>query len=130
MNIGMIGLGKMGANMTQRLLLGGHQVVVSELNVEAVKTAVSAGATAADSIADMAKKLDAPRVVWVMVPSGKITESVVSALGDAFDDGDIIIDGGNSNYKETMRRGEMLLEKSIAYVDVGTSGGVWGVVDG
>jgi len=130
MNIGMIGLGKMGANMTMRLLQGGHGVVVTDLSEEAVQTAVSSGATAAASIADMAEKLDAPRVVWVMVPSGKITESVVSTLGDALEDGDIIIDGGNSNYKETMRRGEMLLEKSIAYVDVGTSGGVWGLAEG
>ncbi len=130
MEIGMIGLGKMGANMTKRLLQGGHRVVVSDLNEEAVQTAVSAGAVAAESMADLTHKLSAPRAVWVMVPSGKITEGVVANLGDVLDEGDIVIDGGNSNYKDTMRRGEMLREKGIAYVDVGTSGGVWGLAEG
>ena len=130
MEIGMIGLGKMGANMTKRLLQGGHRVVVSDLNEEAVQTAVSAGAVAAESMADLTHKLSAPRAVWVMVPSGKITEAVVANLGDVLDEGDIVIDGGNSNYKDTMRRGEMLREKGIAYVDVGTSGGVWGLAEG
>ena len=130
MEIGMVGLGKMGANMTKRLLQGGHRVVVSDLNVEAVQTAVSDGAVAADSLDDLCGKLSSPRVVWVMVPSGKITEGVVGSLGDILDEGDIIIDGGNSNYKETMRRGETLREKGIAFVDVGTSGGVWGLAEG
>ncbi len=130
MEIGMIGLGKMGANMTKRLLQGGHRVVVSDLNQEAVQTAVSAGAGAAKSMADLPHKLSAPRAVWVMVPSGKPTEGVVAALGNILDEGDIVIDGGNSNYKDTLRRGEMLREKGIAYVDVGTSGGVWGLAEG
>ena len=130
MDIGMIGLGKMGANMTKRLLQGGHRVVVSDLNEVAVKTAVSAGAVAADSMNDIANKLTAPRAVWVMVPSGKPTEGVLNSLADILESGDIIIDGGNSNYKDTIRRGEMLSEKGIHFVDVGTSGGVWGLAEG
>ncbi|MCP5096373.1 MAG: NAD(P)-binding domain-containing protein, partial [Chloroflexi bacterium] len=130
MQIGMVGLGKMGANMTKRLLQGGHDVVVTDLNKEAVKTAVSAGAAGAESIADLASKLDTPRAVWVMVPAGKITESVITSLADTLSEGDVIIDGGNSNYKETMRRGDMLKAKGIHFVDVGTSGGVWGLAEG
>ncbi len=130
MDIAMIGLGKMGANMVQRLLQGGHRVVVSDLNEGAVETAVSAGATAADSMSDIADKLTAPRAVWVMVPSGKPTEGVINTLSDILDAGDIIIDGGNSNYKDSIRRGEMLGEKGIQFIDVGTSGGVWGLTEG
>ncbi|MFQ5399311.1 MAG: phosphogluconate dehydrogenase (NAD(+)-dependent, decarboxylating) [Anaerolineae bacterium] len=130
MEIGMIGLGKMGANMAKRLLQGGHRVVVSDLNKAAVEAAVSAGAVAAESMADLPHKLSAPRAVWVMVPSGKPTEGVITALADILDEGDIVIDGGNSNYKDTMRRGEMLPEKGISLVDVGTSGGVWGLAEG
>ena len=130
MNIAMIGLGKMGANMVQRLLQGRHRVVVSDLNEDAVKTAVSAGAIAADSIADIPKKLNAPRAVWVMVPSGNPTEGVINSLADVLEAGDVVIDGGNSNYKDTIRRGNMLGEKGIEFVDVGTSGGVWGLTEG
>ncbi|MCA9931628.1 MAG: decarboxylating 6-phosphogluconate dehydrogenase, partial [Anaerolineales bacterium] len=130
MDIAMIGLGKMGANMTKRLLQGGHRVVVSDLNEGAVQTAVSAGAVAADSMSDIADKLSAPRAVWVMVPAGKPTESVINSLAESLDAGDVIIDGGNSNYKDTMRRAAMLLEKGIYFVDVGTSGGVWGLAEG
>ncbi|MCP4425916.1 MAG: decarboxylating 6-phosphogluconate dehydrogenase [Chloroflexi bacterium] len=130
MELGMIGLGKMGANMTKRLLQGGHRVAVSDLNNEAVATAVSAGAVAAESMADLTQKLSQPRVVWVMVPSGKPTEGVITALADMLDEGDIVIDGGNSNYKDTMRRGEALAEKGVSFVDVGTSGGVWGLAEG
>jgi len=130
MEIGMIGLGKMGANMTRRLLQGGHRVVVSDLNKEAVEAAVSAGAVAAESMADLTHKLSTPRAVWVMVPSGKPTEGVVAALAELLDEGDVIIDGGNSNYKDTMRRGVMLRQKGISFVDVGTSGGVWGLAEG
>lgn len=130
MEIAMIGLGKMGANMTKRLLQGGHRVVVSDLNKEAVQMAVSAGAVAAESMADLPNKLDGPRAVWVMVPSGKPTEGVIAALANILDEGDIVIDGGNSNYKDTMRRGSLLAEKGISFVDVGTSGGVWGLTEG
>jgi 6-phosphogluconate dehydrogenase len=130
MEIAMIGLGKMGANMAKRLLQGGHRVVVSDLNKEAVQMAVSAGAVAAESMADLPNKLDGPRAVWVMVPSGKPTEGVITALANILDEGDIVIDGGNSNYKDTMRRGSLLAEKGISFVDVGTSGGVWGLTEG
>jgi len=130
MEIGMIGLGKMGANMTQRLLNGGHQVIVSDLNDEAVAAAAAAGAAAATSVVDVAARLAAPRAVWVMVPAGGPTESVVNQLADVLDEGDIIIDGGNSNYKDTQRRGKALAEKGLHFVDVGTSGGVWGLAEG
>jgi len=130
MDIAMIGLGKMGANMTKRLLQGGHRVVVSDLNEEAVNTAVSAGAVAADSMSDIANKLPAPRVAWVMVPSGNPTEGVINSLATILEAGDVVIDGGNSNYKDTIRRAEVLSEKGIHFVDVGTSGGVWGLAEG
>jgi 6-phosphogluconate dehydrogenase len=130
MQLGMVGLGKMGANMTKRLLQGGHDVVVTDLNADAIKAAESDGATGADDLSALVAQLDAPRAVWVMVPAGDPTESTVNALADALDDGDIIIDGGNSNYKDTMRRGETLREKGIHFVDVGTSGGVWGLKEG
>jgi 6-phosphogluconate dehydrogenase len=130
MDIAMIGLGKMGANMVQRLLQGGHRVVVADLNEDAVKTAVSHGAIAANSIADLPNKLAAPRAVWVMVPSGNPTEGVINSLADVLEAGDVVIDGGNSNYKDTIRRGNMLGEKGIEFVDVGTSGGVWGLAEG
>jgi 6-phosphogluconate dehydrogenase len=103
---------------------------VSDLNAEAVDAAVSAGAAAAESMADLTHKLSVPRAVWVMVPSGKPTEGVIAVLADILDAGDIVIDGGNSNYKDTMRRGEMLREKGISFLDVGTSGGVWGLAEG
>lgn len=130
MKLGMVGLGKMGANMTTRLIGGGHDVVVTDLNEEAVKTASDGGAIASEGLEDLVSKLEAPRIVWVMVPSGAPTESTVTKLSELVDEGDIVIDGGNSNYKETMRRGEMLKEKGIHYVDVGTSGGVWGLKEG
>ena len=130
MKLGMVGLGKMGANMTTRLIKGGHDVVVTDLNLEAVKQASAGGAIASDSLRDLVKKLDAPRIVWVMVPSGDPTENTVMALSDFVDQGDVIIDGGNSNYKDTVRRGEILSEKGIHFVDVGTSGGVWGLKEG
>ena len=130
MKIGMVGLGKMGANMTKRLLQDGHQVVVSDLNEAAVKTAVSAGATPAPELADFITLLDAPRVVWVMVPAGGPLESVVDNLSGVLGAGDIIVDGGNNNYKETMARAAALQEKGIHFVDVGTSGGVWGLEQG
>lgn len=130
MKIGMIGLGKMGANMTQRLLKGGHQVVVSDLNAAAVETAVAQGAEGAASMADLTDRLASPRAVWVMVPSGAPTENVINALGELLEAGDVIIDGGNSNYKDSMRRGETLRERGIHFVDVGTSGGVWGLAEG
>lgn len=130
MEIGMIGLGKMGANMTKRLLRGGHRVVVSDLNKEAVEAAEADGAVGSASLDELATKLSPPRAVWVMVPAGKPTESVIEALGKSLSAGDIIIDGGNSNYKDTLRRGTALQERNIHFVDVGTSGGVWGLEEG
>ena len=130
MKLGMVGLGKMGANMTTRLVEGGHEVVVTDLNPNAVENAEKGGAIASTGLEDLVNKLDAPRIVWVMVPSGNPTESTVTALGELVEAGDIIIDGGNSNYKDTMRRGEALKKKGIHYVDVGTSGGVWGLKEG
>jgi 6-phosphogluconate dehydrogenase len=130
MKLGMVGLGKMGANMTERLLKGGHELVVTDLNMMAVKKVADDGAIAANGLKDLVKQLDAPRIIWVMVPAGAPTEKTVSTLGDMLDAGDIVIDGGNSNYKETMQRGKALAEKGIQFVDVGTSGGVWGLTDG
>ncbi len=130
MQIAMIGLGKMGANMTVRLLNDGHSVVAFDLNEEAIAQAESAGATGARTLDEVVEKLAAPRVVWVMVPAGKPTESTVQALAEKLEPGDVIIDGGNSNFHNTMRRGELVEEKGIGFVDVGTSGGVWGLKEG
>lgn len=130
MKLGMVGLGKMGANMTQRLLRGGHELVVTDLNEAAVQTATEQGAEAAADLESIVTSLPSPRIVWVMVPHGAPTESNVQALGRLLSEGDIIIDGGNSNYKETIRRGEELAAKGIHFIDVGTSGGVWGLAEG
>ena len=130
MKLAMVGLGKMGANMTSRLLRGGHNVVAFDLSEEAVQKAESEGAEGARNLAEIIEKLPAPRVVWVMVPSGKITESVIGELGELLSEGDTIIDGGNTMYKDDMRRAAELAEKNIHYVDVGTSGGVWGLAEG
>jgi 6-phosphogluconate dehydrogenase len=130
MELGMVGLGKMGANMTVRLVEAGHRLVVSDRDDDAVKGAADKGAVASDSLADLVERLESPRVVWIMVPSGDPTEGVVAELAALVDAGDIIIDGGNSNYKDTMRRAKSLEEKGIDYVDVGTSGGVWGLSEG
>ena len=130
MEIAMIGLGKMGANMTKRLLQGGHQVVVSDLSEEAVATAVAAGAVGADSLDDLPNLLSEPRAVWVMVPAGNATENVITLLSSLLSPGDIIIDGGNSNYKDSMRRAAALQKRGIAFVDAGVSGGVWGLDQG
>lgn len=130
MQLGMVGLGKMGANMTRRLLQGGHDVVVTDLNADAVAAAEQDGATAAESLESLVGKLDPPRAVWVMVPAGGPTESTLDTLGDLLSEGDIVIDGGNSNYKDTMRHAEALNAKGVYMVDVGTSGGVWGLKEG
>ncbi len=130
MEIAMIGLGKMGANMTKRLLQGGHRVVVSDLHETAVAEAVAAGAVAAQSLEAIPDLLAAPRAVWIMVPAGGATQSVINTLAQVLSPGDIIIDGGNSNYKETLRRAAVLREIGLHLVDVGTSGGVWGLAEG
>ena len=130
MEIGMIGLGRMGANMTTRLLGGGHRVVAYDRAPEAVAAVVKGGAAGAASLAELVGALAAPRAVWVMVPAGDPTESTVRALADALAPGDTVIDGGNSNYRDSMRRGEFLATKRIQFVDAGTSGGVWGLKEG
>ena len=126
----MIGLGRMGANMTQRLLNGGHTVVVFDQNSEAVAAGASGGAVLAESTADLVSRLSAPRAVWVMLPAGAVTDAVIDELGGLLDAGDALIDGGNANYKDTLRRGEKLGELGIHLLDAGTSGGVWGLVHG
>jgi len=128
--LGMIGLGKMGANMTQRLVEGGHRVVVYDRVLETIQAAEDAGAIPSDSMADLVDKLTAPRFVWVMVPAGEPTESVIETLAALLAPGDTVIDGGNSNYKDSMRRAEMLRERDLHFVDVGTSGGIWGLAEG
>lgn len=130
MRIGMVGLGKMGGNMTQRLLKGGHEVVVTDLNLQFVQNCVEMGAVGTNNLADMIQNLPSPRVVWVMIPAGDPTEKTIFQIADLFDAGDIIIDGGNSNYKDSVRRGQMLKARQIHFVDVGTSGGVWGLENG
>jgi 6-phosphogluconate dehydrogenase len=127
MQLGMIGLGRMGANMARRLHRNGHHVVAFDRSADAVKTLVGEGMKGADSLANMVSQLAKPRVLWVMVPCGTPTESTVMDLASKLDAGDIIIDGGNSFFKDDIRRGKALAGKGIKYVDVGTSGGVWGL---
>lgn len=130
MQLGMIGLGRMGANMVRRLMRGGHQCVVFALNPDNVRLLAGEGAIGATSLDDFVNKLSKPRAAWVMVPAGDPTEQTVSALTERMETGDIIIDGGNSYYKDDVRRAKVLKEKGIHYVDVGTSGGVWGLERG
>jgi len=130
MQLGMVGLGRMGANMTRRLMRGGHQLVVSDLSPDAVKGLAADGATGSSSLADLVSKLTAPRAAWVMVPSGDPTQKTVETLLSLMQSGDTIIDGGNSYFKDDVRRSEMCSAKGVHYVDVGTSGGVWGLERG
>jgi 6-phosphogluconate dehydrogenase len=128
--LGMIGLGRMGGNMVRRLLRGGHSCVVFDLNAENVERSVSEGASGARSLEDFVKKLDKPRAAWVMVPAGEPTEKTVTALAERMESGDIIVDGGNSHFKDDVRRARQLAPKGIHYLDVGTSGGIWGLAEG
>jgi 6-phosphogluconate dehydrogenase len=130
MQLAMIGLGRMGGNMVQRLLQGGHQVVVFDRSADAVKAHVALGAKAAKDLADLVGQLSGPRVVWVMVPAGAAVESTIEQLLPGLSKGDIIIDGGNSNFKDSIRRAAALKEKGIGFIDAGTSGGVWGLTVG
>ncbi len=127
MQLGMVGLGKMGANMTRRLMRGGHQLVVSDLSPDAVKQLAGEGAAASSSLDDLVGRLSAPRAVWIMVPAGDPTEKTVQALLSSMQAGDTIIDGGNSYFKDDVRRSKMCAAKGVHYVDVGTSGGIWGI---
>jgi 6-phosphogluconate dehydrogenase len=130
MQLGLVGLGRMGANMVRRLQNGGHHCTVFDLNPANVKKLTGEGAEGASSLEDLVKKLARPRAVWVMVPAGKATETTVQTLAAAMEKGDTIIDGGNSFYKDDIRRAAELKKKGLNYVDAGTSGGVWGVERG
>lgn len=130
MQLGMVGLGRMGANMVRRLMRGGHECVIFDVNPDNVKSLAKEGAVGAESLDDFVEELSKPRAVWVMVPAGGPTEQTVADLADRMDPGDTIIDGGNSYFKDDVRRAAALREKGIHYVDVGTSGGIWGVERG
>ena len=130
MQLGMIGLGRMGSNMVRRLMRGGHQCVVFDLSADNVQQLASEGATGSNSLDDFIAKLNKPRAIWIMVPAGDATEKTVNGLAARMGAGDIIIDGGNSYFKDDARRSHALREKGINYVDVGTSGGVWGLERG
>jgi 6-phosphogluconate dehydrogenase len=128
MQLGFVGLGKMGGNMVHRIHRDSdHQVVAMDFSAEAVKEAESHGATGAGSLEDLVSKLDAPRMVWLMIPAGDPTEQTVAKLSGLLDEGDTIVDGGNSNWHDDVRRASELDAKGIHYIDVGTSGGVWGL---
>lgn len=130
MQIGMIGLGRMGGNIVRRLLLDGHQCVVFDRDPEASAVLAQAGATAATSIANLVDQLSAPRVVWIMLPAGDATETAIAALSALLGPGDLVIDGGNTFYRDDIRRAKALRAKGLAYVDVGTSGGITGLERG
>jgi 6-phosphogluconate dehydrogenase len=130
MDIGMIGLGKMGANMVVRLLQGGHKVVAYDINEASVQAVEKLGATGARTLDELIENLQSSRSIWVMVPSGKITGETIKSVADKLSPGDTIIDGGNSNYKDTVLRGAELVARGIHYIDVGTSGGIWGKTEG
>ena len=130
MELGMIGLGRMGGNMVQRLLLGGHRIVTYDRSAEAVSTLQSEGAEGASSLSDLVAKLAAPRAVWIMVPQGQPTEDTIDSLIPLLASGDTILDGGNANYKDSMRRAEKLAGHGLDFMDVGTSGGIWGLAEG
>ena len=130
MQLGMVGLGRMGSNMVRRLMGGGHECVVFDLNADHVKQLTSEGAGGASSLDNLVGQLRRPRAAWVMVPAGAATETTIAELANRMESGDMIIDGGNSYYKDDVRRAQSLKEKNIHYADVGTSGGIWGAERG
>jgi 6-phosphogluconate dehydrogenase len=130
MELGMIGLGRMGANMTERLVRGGHRVITYDRSGEAIQRVVDKGAVGAHSLADFVKQLSLPRAIWLMVPSGDAVDQTIEQLLPSLTEGDIIIDGGNSNYKDSIRRAERLKPHKLHFVDAGTSGGIWGLQNG
>ncbi|GAB4285118.1 MAG: decarboxylating 6-phosphogluconate dehydrogenase [Deferrisomatales bacterium] len=130
MDIGMVGLGKMGRNMAARLVRGGHRVVAYDLDPAVVAEASAAGAEGARDLEDLAGRLPAPRAVWVMVPAGDPTEKTLEALAGVLEAGDVVVDGGNSYYKDSLRRAQALRARGLFLVDAGTSGGVWGLAEG
>ena len=130
MELAMVGLGKMGLNMATRLERGGHRVVGYARTAASVEEAVKNGAEGANSLAEAVGKLNAPRIVWLMIPAGKVTDDTILELSGLLSRGDIVIDGGNSNYKDSVRHAAMLEPKGIEFLDCGTSGGVWGLKEG
>jgi len=130
MDVAMVGLGRMGLNMANRMVRGGHRVVAYDLNAQTVQTAVQEGAEGIQGLEDIRKVLAPPRVIWIMVPAGSPTEDTLNRLTQILSRGDIIIDGGNSNYKDTMRRAAALKNQGLVLVDAGTSGGIWGLQEG
>jgi 6-phosphogluconate dehydrogenase len=130
MRIAIVGLGKMGSNMTRRLLRGGHSVVAFDLDAAAVRDAEASGALPASSLDDVVAQLRPPRAVWIMVPSGDPAERTIEELRTRLSPGDVLVDGGNSNYRDSMRRAASLASDGIRFVDAGTSGGVWGLSEG
>ncbi|MDQ6690532.1 MAG: decarboxylating 6-phosphogluconate dehydrogenase [Gemmatimonadota bacterium] len=130
MRLAMIGLGRMGGNMSERLINGGHEVVAFDRAPDVVQRYVSQGAIGASSVSDILSKLKSPRVVWIMIPAGKLVDEMIASLLPGLTKGDVIIDGGNSNYHDSVRRAADLLGKGIHFVDAGTSGGIWGLANG
>jgi 6-phosphogluconate dehydrogenase len=130
MQLAMIGLGRMGGNMVRRLAQGGHELVVYDASADAVKAHAGKGIKAARDLADVAKQLAPRRIVWVMVPAGAATDSTIEQLVPHLAKGDVVIDGGNSNFRDSLRRAETLQQRGIEFMDVGTSGGVWGLTLG
>ncbi len=130
MQLGIIGLGRMGANLAKRLLRAGHACVVHDINPTSMPALVAEGAVPADSLLDLVRQLTPPRRVWVMLPAGAATEATIAALADALGPGDTVIDGGNTDYRDDIRRAALLAPRKIGYLDVGTSGGVWGLARG
>jgi 6-phosphogluconate dehydrogenase len=130
MRLAMIGLGRMGGNMSERLMKGGHEVVVYDRSAEVTQRYVSQGAIGATSPIEITSKLKSPRIVWIMVPAGKPVDDMIAALLPGLGKGDVIIDGGNSNFHDSMRRAADLQGKGIRFVDSGTSGGIWGLANG
>lgn len=130
MELGFVGLGRMGANMVERLLRGGHRVVAFNRTPEKTKSIVEKGAQGAYSLAELVGQLKIPRAVWLMVPAGDATESTLTELSEHLSPGDTVVDGGNSRYTDSIRRGEQLAKKKIHFMDAGTSGGIWGLEKG
>lgn len=130
MELGMVGLGRMGGNMAQRIINGGHKVVAFDPSEEARQSLAGIGGEAVASLAELVAGLASPKAVWVMVPAGDVTETTINQLADVLGPGDVVLDGGNANYKDSIRRAAALKERGLSFLDVGTSGGIWGLAEG
>jgi 6-phosphogluconate dehydrogenase len=130
MELGMVGLGRMGANMTRRLLAAGHRIVVYDRDPAAISAMVAEGAVGADTLSSVVAKLSAPRAIWIMVPSGDAVDETIGTILGSLHRGDVLIDGGNSNYRDSMRRAASIRQQGFEMLDVGTSGGIWGLKEG